>query len=155
MRIETLLFLLALPFFAAAQTPVEERLYDKLTLREGEKPPLPPAQTAGVEQFQRGVLWGWRKPYLETHFDSLSELALPIRNFFAPVLADRKMALASLKTGKVEFENAEYLQPPALAELLKMRPDLPKNIKWAFRAQHLDGRAVLIETSGKIFELNN
>lgn|GEM_PF-5802514 len=140
---------------AAAQTPVEERLYDKLTLREGEKPPLPPAQTADVEQFQRGALWSCQKPYLETHFDSISELALPIRNFFAPVLADGKMALASIKTGKIEFENVEYLQPAALAELLKMQPELPKDIKWAFRAQHLDGRAVLIETSGKIFELNH
>jgi hypothetical protein len=272
---QKLLFLiLFLAHFATAQTPIEERQYDKLASRKTEKPLLPPAQTDGVEQFQRGRLWGWRKmdtvlvepvfsriepfyskkmvakkgklyglidecgreilsfeydniekfhfqnervdlknppnwfwlrlsknykmglmdslaqvivplefdkaiwsasdtviifmnrgqqvfvspscrkPYLETHFDSISNLALPIRGFFAPVLADGQMALASLKTGTIEFENAEYLQPAALAELLKTQPDLPKDIKWPFRAQHLDGRAVLIDMSGKIFELN-
>lgn len=96
-----------------------------------------------------------QKPFLETHFDSLSELSLPVRGFFSPVLADGKKALASLKTGKIEFENVEILSPSMRADFLKTRPDLPKNIEWVCRGRRIDGREVLIQPSGEIFEISH
>lgn len=94
-----------------------------------------------------------KKPHLETRFDSLAPVAMPVRGFFAPVLTDGKTALASLRTGKIEFENVEIWSPAARADFLKTRPDLPKNREWVCRARRPEGQEVLIEPSGEIFQL--
>lgn len=278
MKKSGLVFAVFMAFFASilvAQTPVEERqLADQLTLRPGEREPLPPALTEGPEQFRRGAFWGWRKldsvlvepifsriepfystkmvakkakmyglidergreilpfeytgiekfrfqtdrvdpknppkwfwlrasknykmglmdslaqvivpfefdgaswsrsdtililwqrgrqvfaspccrkPLLETHFDSLSSIPLPVHGYFAPILADGSTALASYSTGKIEYEQVEFLSPTARMEFLEKRPDLPKTIEWNLRARRVDGRMVLMEWNGNVFELN-